>query len=256
VGAGDGITGWYGALDYDGNGGGSNEYDENIVDGEVDTTYCAEGSFSDPCPGTVTVDALTGNKVGGTGSGIDERLAAGPACDNNGNGRDDFDEVFDTDPSGINSYIVVCPASPNVVVIPIVTHNGQIPVHEVTILGWTLAYLDYYGCSSASAIPIGGGDFVFAYDDVRVVASETCEKKAPRNTAMIVPEVLPIPPACLCRVGRRRDRRRLPVTRGLPTARSSVQQPPLPRHPGHRRQARRRRRAAVPAMVRATGKST
>jgi hypothetical protein len=184
VGADEGINGWRGALDYDGGGGGSNEYEENIVDGTVDTIYCAEGDFVDPCPGTTQVHDLDGNKVGGTDHGIDDRLAQGPDCDHNGNGKDDFDEVFETDPTGINDYIVTCPTSPNVIVIPIVSYS-ETPVHEVTIQGWTLAYLNYYGCSSASAVPIGGGDFVFAFDDVRVVASETCEAKAPRNTAMV-----------------------------------------------------------------------
>jgi len=129
---------------------------------------------------------LDGNKVGGTGHGIDERLATGPACDRNGSGADDFSEVFTADPTGINDYIVVCPDSPNVIVIPIVSYSST-PVQQVRIEGWTLAYLNYYGCSSASAVPIGGGDFVFAFDDVRVVASETCEQKAPRNTAMVPP---------------------------------------------------------------------
>jgi hypothetical protein len=186
VGAGDSINGWHGALDFDGNGGGSNEYEGNIVDGTVDTIYCAEGDFLDPCPGTTQVHDLDGNKVGGTNHGIDERLTQGPDCDNNGNGKDDFDEVFQTDPTGINDYVVTCPTSPNVIVIPIVSYDST-PIQQVTIQGWTLAYLNYYGCSSASAVPIGGGDFVFAFDDVRVVADETCEKKAPRNTAMTPP---------------------------------------------------------------------
>ena len=188
VGAGYSISGWYGALDYDGGGGGSSEYEANIVDGTVDTVYCAEGDFVDPCPGTSIVPDLDGNKVGGTDDGIDTRLANGPACDDNGNGVDDFDEVFMPDPSGLTEYIVICPDSPNIGVIPIVSTNED-PVHEVTIEGWTLVYLQGYECSSASAVPIGGGDYVFAFDDVRVVASETCEKKAPRNTAMAPPEL-------------------------------------------------------------------
>jgi hypothetical protein len=151
------VTGWYGALDYDGGGGGGNEYDENIVDGEVATTYCGEGDFSDPCPGATVVDALSGNKVGGTGSGIEERLAAGPACDDDGNGKDDFNEVFDGDPTGINTYTVMCPNSPRVVVIPIVTTNGAVPVHEVTILGWTLAYLSSYNCSKGTVENVCNG---------------------------------------------------------------------------------------------------
>jgi hypothetical protein len=156
VGADDGINGWRCALDFDGIGGGSSEYEDNIVDGEVDTVYCAAGDFNDPCPGTTMVHDLDGNKVGGTGHGIDERLAQGPDCDDNGNGTDDFDEVFADDPTGINEYIVICPTSPRVIVIPIVAFDST-PVQQVEIQGWTLAYLNYYGCSSASAVPLGDG---------------------------------------------------------------------------------------------------
>ena len=62
VGAGDSITGWYGALDYDGIGGGSSEYLSNIIDNTTDTTYCGAGNYVDPCPGNTTVDALSGTK--------------------------------------------------------------------------------------------------------------------------------------------------------------------------------------------------
>jgi len=145
VGAGSAITGWYGALDADGSGGGSNEYLDNIVDNEVDTIYCSEGAFVDPCPGASTIGTLDGNKVAGTGKGIEERLASEPACDGNGNGIDDFDEVFQTDPSGVADYVVVCPDSPRAVVIPIVRVDS-IPALKVTIVGWTLAYLESYAC--------------------------------------------------------------------------------------------------------------
>jgi len=183
VGAGSSIDGWYGALDYDGNGGGSAEYLSNIIDGQVDTTYCAQGDFTEPCPGTITVDDLDGNKVGGTDQGIDARLATGPACDENGNGLDDFDEVFEPDTSGVSEYIVVCPESPNVVIIPIVSFSS-IPVQEVTIVGWTLAYLQGYGCYDNAASQIGEDLFVYAHDDVRVIATEACALKAPANTAV------------------------------------------------------------------------
>jgi hypothetical protein len=183
VGAGSAISGWHGALDYDGGGGGSAEYESNIIDGEVETIYCADGDFDQPCPGNITVDDLDGNKVGGTGQGIEERLASGPACDGNGNGKDDFDEVFDTDPTGISDYVVICPDSPNVVVIPIVSFSS-VPVQQVTIEGWTLAYLDYYGCVANTAFNIGQDEFVFAYDDVRVIAGQACANKAPQNTAV------------------------------------------------------------------------
>ena len=163
VGAGSSISGWYGALDYDGNGGGSAEYESNIIDGTTDTIYCAAGAFTDPCPGTTLVADLDGNKVGGTGQGIATRLATGPACDGNGNGTDDFDEVFQPDPSGINDFVVVCPDSPRAVIIPIVSISGT-PVQDVTIVGWTLAYLSSYSCVSnaASTSASTGADMVLA----------------------------------------------------------------------------------------------
>ena len=156
VGAGSALTGWFGALDYDGNGGGNNEYDANIVDGTTETIYCAEGSFVDPCPGNTTVGSLDGNKVAGTGSGIAERLATGPACDGNGNGTDDFEEVFQPDRTGVSDYIVVCPDSPRAIIIPIVAFDS-VPVLEVRIIGWTLAYLKSYACVPNNGGPGGGG---------------------------------------------------------------------------------------------------
>ena len=161
VGAGSSIAGWHGALDYDGNGGGSAEYESNIIDGMTDTTYCASGAFTDPCPGTSQAADLDGNKVGGTGQGIDTRLASGPACDGNGNGTDDFDEVFQPDPSGISDFVVVCPDSPRAVIIPIVSISGT-PVQDVTIVGWTLAYLKDYSCVGGSVSASGGGELVLA----------------------------------------------------------------------------------------------
>jgi len=161
VGAGSSIAGWHGALDYDGNGGGSAEYESNIIDGMTDTTYCAAGAFSDPCPGTTLVADLDGNKVGGTGQGIETRLASGPACDNNGNLTDDFDEVFQPDPSGISDFVVVCPDSPRAVIIPIVSISGT-PVQDVTIVGWTLAYLKAYSCVDNSVAAAGGDELVLA----------------------------------------------------------------------------------------------
>ncbi len=146
VGAGDALTGWYGALDLDSNGGGSAEYKANIIDGLADTAYCIQGSPKPPCESYV-INALPGNKVGGTGQGIDERLANEPSagCDTNGNGTDDFGEVFFPNPDPVTDYIVGCPQSPRVILIPIVTLNG-IPVKTVTIQGWALAYLEGYGC--------------------------------------------------------------------------------------------------------------
>jgi hypothetical protein len=90
VGAGDATTGWYGALDTDGTGGGSNEYRDGIIDGDVDWVYCIAGDPSPGCAGAnTTIDALSGDKVGPTDKGIVERLARGAQCDGNGNGIDD-----------------------------------------------------------------------------------------------------------------------------------------------------------------------
>ena len=107
VGASDGIGGWRGALDFDGNGGGAAEYKANIIDGTTDWKYCIEGDSSPGCVSSVSViDALDGNKVGPTGSGIDERVAT-PACDSNLNGKDDFEEVFRANPTSSPAYITV-----------------------------------------------------------------------------------------------------------------------------------------------------
>jgi hypothetical protein len=151
VGADSGITGWYGALDLDGTGGGSNEYEENIVDGMSDTFYCSVGQTEPECE-TSNIDALSGNKVGGTGHGIATRLSAEPTpgCDTNGNRRDDFSEVFQPDPEVTGKYAVICPDSPRIIIVPIVTLNGD-PVKTVTIQGWSLAYLNGYSCVGATS---------------------------------------------------------------------------------------------------------
>lgn len=148
VGAGSGVTGWYGALDLDGNGGGSAEYESNIIDGTADTAYCAVGQPEPECQ-TSVVHALDGNKVGGTGQGIEDRFAEEPTpgC-GDGAGIDQFDEVFEPDTSGVADYIVVCPDSPRLIIVPIVTLNGD-PVKTVTIQGWALAYLNGYTCVDA-----------------------------------------------------------------------------------------------------------
>lgn len=137
------VNGWRGALDFDGNGGGASEYESNIIDGTTDWLYCISGQDPPPCHGIV--DALAGNKVGPTGDGIDQRLAQGAPCDTNGNGKDDFDEVFE--PTGLVSpeYTVACQDSPRLIIIPIVSFEST-PVQEVTIRGWSLAYLEGYSC--------------------------------------------------------------------------------------------------------------
>ena len=157
VGAGSGVAGWYGALDLDGNGGGSAEYQSNIIDGTADTVYCAVGQTEPACE-TTEIDALSGNKVGGTGHGIDQRLAAEPTagCSTDSDALDDFDEVFAPNPSGPSDYVVICPDSPRVIIVPIVTLNGD-PVTTVTIQGWALAYLDAYDCVDDASCSGGKG---------------------------------------------------------------------------------------------------
>ena len=98
------------------------------------------------------IDTLTGNKVGPTGEGIDVRVA--PACDTNLNGKDDFVEVFQANPSGDPTYVTACPDSPRLIIIPIVSYTN-VPVQKVTIQGWSLAYLSGYSCVDAANC--GGG---------------------------------------------------------------------------------------------------
>jgi len=156
VGAAGAITGWYGALDFDGNGGGASEYEANIIDGTTDWKYCIEG---DPAPGCVSsvsvIDTLTGNQVGPTGSGIDERVFI-PACDGNGNNKDDFDEVFQPNPDGDPTYNTACPESPRLIIIPIVSYTN-VPIKKVTIEGWSLSYLSGYTCLEAQNCSGGQG---------------------------------------------------------------------------------------------------
>ncbi len=127
VGAGGIVRGWYGALDYDGKGGGAAEYKARIIDGTTER-----------------------NDVGPTGQGINERTAVA-ACDANGNGKDDFGEVFVTYPGSSPAYSVACPNSPRLIIVPIVTFQST-PVKTVTIRGWALAYLNGYGWVS-DAVP-------------------------------------------------------------------------------------------------------
>ncbi len=61
--------GWRGALDFDGNGGGANEYRDNIIDGQADTYYCIQGQSAPPCEATI-IDIKNGNVVGPTEQGI------------------------------------------------------------------------------------------------------------------------------------------------------------------------------------------
>jgi hypothetical protein len=54
--------GWRGALDLDGNGGGANEYRDNIIDGRADTYYCIDGQVVPPCE-TSVVDIKNGKAI-------------------------------------------------------------------------------------------------------------------------------------------------------------------------------------------------
>jgi hypothetical protein len=168
------ITGWYGALDYDGNGGGSAEYDSNIIDNTTANSYCVASGSSADCDSYV-IDALSGNKVGGTDSGIDTRLATEPtaACNDDGNGIDDFDEVFAPNPGGDPTYTVLCP-SPRLIIIPIVTLDSAWPtVKTVTIEGWTLAYLKGYSCVGAANCQSGKGHWEVSITIVDAAYSQT-----------------------------------------------------------------------------------
>jgi len=131
-----------GALDV--NGGGGAGYRDHIVSGTATEVFTV-GS---------TVPALPGNKVGPTGQGIADRLlnepstSGGVACDRNGNGRDDFAEVFSdrgtaTGPTYAVSY--ACRNSPRLMTVPIVDQIQ--PPALSTILGWATVYLDGYACS-------------------------------------------------------------------------------------------------------------
>lgn len=158
VGADGGVTGWRGALDYDGGGGGSAEYLSNIIDGTVSSTYCIAGDPAPGCVGSETViDSLTGNKVGGTDKGIEDRWAQGAECDTQTvNGIDDFDEVFTLTGLASPKYTVSCPDSPWLVILPVITYQST-PVATVTIVGWSLAYLDSYACVGGSCAAGGKG---------------------------------------------------------------------------------------------------
>jgi len=168
------ITGWYGALDYDGNGGGSAEYDSNIIDNTTANSYCVASGPSAECDAYV-IDALSGNKVGGTDSGINTRLSAEPtaACNDSGNGIDDFDEVFAPNLGGNPTYNVLCP-SPRLIIIPIVTLNSACPTEKtVTIEGWTLAYLKGYSCVGAATCSGAKGHWEVSITIVDAAYSQT-----------------------------------------------------------------------------------
>jgi len=173
------IGGWYGALDLDGSGGGSSEYEANIIDGTAATKYCSVGQ-TDPDCDTSVVDALPGNKVGGTDHAIDQRLLNEPKCDANGNGIDDFSEVFVSGQNGFAHYAVVCPQSPRYIIIPIVTPD-QTPVKTVTIKGWALAYLKSYSCVGAVNCTGGKGHWEVSVTMVDAIYSESPDLIGPFN---------------------------------------------------------------------------
>jgi hypothetical protein len=173
------IGGWYGALDLDGAGGGSSEYESNIIDGTAATKYCSVGQTDPDCQSFV-VDALPGNKVGGTDHAINERLLNEPTCDANGNRIDDFGEVFVPGQNGFAQFAVVCPQSPRYVIIPIVTPN-QIPVKTVTINGWALAYLEGYSCVGAVNCTGGKGHWEVSVTMVDAIYSTSPDLIGPFN---------------------------------------------------------------------------
>jgi hypothetical protein len=41
----------------------------------------------------------------------------------------------------------------------------------VIIRGWSLVYFETYYCAGASIAPVGGGEYVYSYDDVKAVSS-------------------------------------------------------------------------------------
>ena len=168
------ITGWYGALDYDGNGGGSSEYDANIIDNTTVNSYCVASGLPADCDAYI-IDALSGNKVGGTDSGINMRLSNEPtaACNDTGNGIDDFNEVFAPNPGGDPTYTVLCP-SPRLIILPIVTLDPAWPTNKtVTIEGWTLAYLKGYSCVGGANCKGGKGHWEVNITIVDAAYSQT-----------------------------------------------------------------------------------
>jgi hypothetical protein len=173
------ITGWYGALDLDGAGGGGAEYEENIVDGAAATKYCSVGE-TDPACEAFQVDALSGNKVGGTDHAIEDRLLNEPTCDADGDSKDDFEEVFVAgEGDAAASYAIACPQSPRVVFLPIVSLDG-IPVHTVTIEGWALAYLNGYACSDTDCAG-GKGHWQVDITMVDAIYSQSADLIGPYN---------------------------------------------------------------------------
>ncbi|HEY8491026.1 MAG TPA: Tad domain-containing protein [Dehalococcoidia bacterium] len=153
VGAGDGSSGDYGALDFDGNGGGSSEYRENIIDGTTERTYRVGDR----------TDTLTGNRTGPTDEGIDTRLDGetegdNAACDKDGDGDHEFWEIFTDLGAGRQPRYIVneaCQDSPRLGVVPIVDQINS--PQQSTILGWALMYLEGYKCVGGGGNCIGKG---------------------------------------------------------------------------------------------------
>jgi hypothetical protein len=86
-----------------------------------------------------TVPAVDAQMVATVGTDQLSAMSEAP-CDTNGNDVDDFLEVFRPNTTGGGAeYTVIC-ESPRLVIIPIVTYTS-VPIHEVTIRGWSLGYL-------------------------------------------------------------------------------------------------------------------
>jgi hypothetical protein len=151
VGAGQGSSGNYGALDYDGSGGGGSEYRDNIVDGTTEQQYTIGSS----------VDTLDGNKVGPTGDGIEGRLAwetrePYAACDRDGDGDHEFSEIFTDLGAGRSPRYIVneaCQDSPRIGVVPIIQ---DITDKTTPILGWAVMYLEGYQCAGGAGSTCSG----------------------------------------------------------------------------------------------------
>ncbi len=135
--AGSGSQGDYGALAIIKRG--SSQYEENIKNGvtlELFRTY----------------DVETGNMIGATRDGMSYRLSnTSAACDT-------FDEVFVQVASGqwrfrseaCNPWSPTGSASKRVVLIPVIADNDDPGTGQVTVIGFALAFLEDFTCSSGT----------------------------------------------------------------------------------------------------------
>src|SRR5262249_23708217 len=80
--------------------------------------------------------------------------------------------VFGLNSSGTPKYLVSCPGSPRIIIVPVVTLNGS-PVQTVTIKGWALAYLQGYSCVGAASCTGGKGHWEVQLTMVDAVYSQS-----------------------------------------------------------------------------------